>query len=394
MSYPNIDISEYIEIQRVSGNAERGGWECKFTSLSDTDLVESLQYMQLYWQGLFGTEETYGMIGMQGHVVPVQFAYDRVGSEGVFQMTTTDAILRNGWHQGIHFRDVFPANRSHYHDFGETAPANTEVLTLGRLVRHLLGYYDELGTPPATNPDWVAHTNLVYHATQNPHGWIDLSNVETSVFADPGNPNGSMEASRYIVRETNNMWSTIQNIAKNEFFVAYFTKENELYYVRHPMFDTVPPASVMTFDESFVVGKPVVQYRPNRYRQVKLHAVQDDTTTLHATYPSSPTHVYGNVDEQTYIRCNDQDTLDWWAEVKYGWLNRPYTVRWAAPGLCGLLFELYDPIDITYTGTSANGVHIDWTSEKFWITDISVMPDGNFSGTTVFTLEADYGMAT
>jgi hypothetical protein len=215
-------------------------------------------------------------------------------------------------------------------------------------------------------------------------------------FADPGNLDGSMRVDHYIVRETKNLWSTIQQIAKNEFFIAYFDRENNLHYERHPMFATPVPAVVMEFDEDFSLGKPIAYVRHldtvsevGTVRQVRLHAVQDDGSTIHAEYPEHPEHVYGEVAEISHIRCNSQDALDEWARIRYLYENRDYTLQWAAPGVCGLLFEIGDRISVTYEGTLANGVHVDWEEKKFWIHDITVRPDESFSGVTRFMLEAE-----
>jgi hypothetical protein len=398
VSYPNIDISEILAITSIEGNINRGGWECRFTSKRDSDIVEPFQYLQLIWRGFFGTSDpTGGMLGFQGHVLPLQISFDRVGSLATFVASTTDAMLKNGWLQGISFWDFDTTPRVHYHHFDSvTGGAAFERMTMGRIVRHLLGYYDQLGAPPATNPDWVAHTNLVHHATQNPHGWITLDNVTTEPFDVALNPEGTMRVDRYNVHETENLWEAIRQIAKNEFFIAYFDKLNNFYYMRHPMYASTLPDPVMTFDEGFSVGRPVVYVRHNAavsdvgsVRQVRLHAVTDDGDTLHSEYPASATHIYGKTDEISYIRCNDQDTLDEWARVHYLFQNRDVTVRWTAPGVCGLLFELMDRVEVTYSGTSANGVHLNWSAKKFWIHGIQVTPGAGFSGTTVFTLEAE-----
>lgn len=397
MSTPNLDISPYIAVTSIEGDLSRGGWECRFTSMNDTDIVDPYQYVQLYFQGIYGSETpNYGALGFQGHVLPLQFSFDLTGSLATFIASTTNGILKNGWLQGISFWDFNAVARANYHQFDSVTGAPAERMTMGRIVRHLLGYYDQLGNPPATNPDWVAHTNLVYHASQNPHGWITLDNVTTDPFDAVANPEGSMRVNRYNVRETNNLWNTIQEIAKNEFFIAYFDKENNFYYQRHPMYASSLPTPVMEFDESFVVGKPVVYVRQNTsisdvgaVRQVVLHAVQDDGSTIHSEYPASPTYVYGETIETTYIRCNDQQTLDEWARVEYLYQNRDYTVRWTAPGVCGLLFDICDRVEVTYAGTTANGVHVNWNKKKFWIHRIKVTPGAGFSGKTEFLLEAE-----
>jgi len=387
---PTLNVSDSLAISSISGSANRGGWEVRFNVMADTDLLDLYQELLLTWDPLIGD---YGMPTQEafhGHVVPAQFVFDVKGSSTQCVARTSDSILERGWLQGVHFVDVDADGRANYHQFDSVTGVSPERLTLGRLVRHILGYYDALGNPPATNPDWVAHTNMVYHATLNPHGWIDLSGVETTPFADPGNLDGTARAERYMIRESNNMWGVIRNIAKNDHFVAYFDKGNGFHYERNPMFQAALPSSVMTFTKEFCAGRPQVVFRDaQQIRQVRYHAVTDDADTLHAEYPISSTHVYGNVVNQSRLRCSDQDALDYWAKVRYFWENRPYTVKWPAPGLSGLLFELYDRVAITYAGTTANGVHIDWTSEYFYITDISVSPNGFRSGTTMLTLEAE-----
>lgn len=394
---PNLNVSEHIKISRIDGSLQRGGWQIYFNVLGDTDLFETYQRITIYWTGAFGSGdfEGVGRLAFKGHVIPLRFRFDRTGSQAEYLAQTTDGMLRLGWLQGIHFVDTNAIARLNYHRF-DSVTGVIERMTMGRIVRHLLGYYDSLGVPPTTNPDWVAHTNLVFSAAHNPHGWITLDNVTTIPFADPAALNGSMRVNRYIVRETDNLWSSIRQIAQNEFFVAYFDKQDNFYYMRHPMYATVLPTPVMTFDQSFVIGRPVVEVRSHAgvtgsgvVRQVILHAVQDAGTTIHAEYPTSPTHVYGKVEERTYIRCNSQDALDRWAYVLYMFLNRDSTVRWTAPGLSGLLFDILDRVQITYTGTTENGVHIDWTEKKFWIHEIAVTPSEEHSGTSQFVLEAE-----
>lgn len=385
-----LNISDLLRIESINGSVNRGGWEVRFQVMTDTDLLDLHQELTLTWDPRFGSYAMPTQLAFKGHVVPSQFSFDVSGSLTKCIARTSDAFLERGWLQGVHFVDVDTDGRANYHQFDSVTGFPTERLTLGRLVRHILGYYDDLGAPPGTNPDWVAHTNMVYDAVQNPHGWIDLDGVEEAPFADPGNLDGTARAERYMIRETNNLWGAIRSIATNDHFVAYFDKNNNFYYQRNPMFNTVLPAPVMEFDRNFCAGKPQVIFRDkSQIRQVRYHAVTDDADTIHSDYPASSTHVYGNVVNQSRFRCSDQDALDYWAQIRYLWENRPYTIKWPAPGLAGLLFELYDRVEITYSGTTANGVHINWANEKFWITDIVVTPNAFLSGNTIFTLEAE-----
>lgn len=387
---PRLNISDSLQLNHITGNAVRGGWEAGFTIMGDTDLVGLYQGITFTIDPIFGGNGWPTSLAFKGHIVPRQFSFAFDGSVTEVSARTSDIFLEKGWLQGVHFVDVDGDGRANYHQFDSITGAPVERLTLGRLVRHILGYDDVLGAPPVGNPDWVAHCNLVYDVTHNPHGWINLDNVETTPWATPGNLDGTARAERYIIRETNSIWSAIQAIAINDHFVAYFDKQNVFHYERNPMFQGVLPPVVMTFTNTFCAGRPQVIFRDKRQvDQVRYHAVTDDAGTIHADYPASVTHVYGRTINQSRFRCNDADQLAYWATIRYFWENRPYTIKWPAPGLCGLLFELYDRVDITYTGTDENGVAIDWTNQKFWITNIQVTPGGFMGGSTLFTLEAE-----
>ena len=394
------NISDSIQVTQINASLSRGGWAAKLVSFNDTDLLAIHQKITIPWRSLFGGRQGVLRTAFEGYVQPTRFQFDSASALTEYIAETSDGFLRKGWLQGLGLADTDGDARDHFHQWDSVTEDGVdhpfERMTMGRIVRHILGFYDELGPPPAgtdgvanVSPGWVAHTSLVYHPTENPGGWINIDNVETTPWT-AGNPDGTMRVDRYIVRETTNLWSRLQEIAKNEFFVIYFDKNDNCYYTRHPMYKAVIPLPVMTFDKDFVIGPPVVDVRDeNTVRQVKLHAVQDDGSTIHSNYPVIPTYVYGNVADITYIRCNDQLTLNDWAETYYHFENRPYTVRWTAPGLSGLMFEILDRVQITYSGTSANGVHIDWTNEKFWIHEINVIPGEGFGGTTEFILEAE-----
>ncbi len=397
-----IDITSNVNISSITASVDRGGWQMRFAGMQDTDLLAIHQKVTATFQGAFGGN--FGAIrpAFTGYVMPIRFSFDVATSQTEYLAETSDGFLRKGWLQGIGFADIHTLAapndlRANYHQYGRlTAPAVAgEYMTMGRIVQHILGYYDDWGVGPASNPDWVAHTNMVYHATENPHGWITLDGVELTPFNAGTAPDGTMRVDRYNVRETDNLWSTLQQIARNEFFEIWFDKNDNLHYAKHPMYQAVLPAPVMTFDADFCAAPPIVEVRdPNGIRKVRIFAVTDAGETLTPAddgteYPVTTTHTYGNTIDINRVRCNDADTAAQWAERYYKFANRPYTVRWTAPGLCGLLFEILDRVEITYSGTTANGVHVNWAGEKFWIHEITVNPGEGFGGTTTFLLEAE-----
>jgi len=84
-----------------------------------------------------------------------------------------------------------------------------------------------------------------------------------------------------------------------------------------------------------------------------------------------------------------QARLDVLARRVYDWETRDYTVEWPAPGWSGFFFELLDRVELTYTGTSANGVDVDWTQKKFWVHRMQMGPGEGLTGLTRFTLEEE-----
>lgn len=385
------NISSNIKINEIRGDISEGGWEMRFDVVNDTDLLAANQRIAVQWRPALG--DTFGEMrtAFTGFVLPRRITFDGKRSQATYVAQTSNWFLRNGWMQGINFKDTDTDNRENYHQFDSVTGASPERMTMGRIVRHMLGYYDELGSPPASNPDWVSHTNMVYHASQNPDGWIRLDNVTLEPFDVATNPNGTMRVDHYIVKETTDMWKSLQDIARNEFFIVGFDKTDTLYYKRHPMFATSLPTPRLVITEEMIINSPVVDIRDgNQIRQLRLHAVTDEGDTLHANYPDlGSLPVQGKKLDISRIRCNDLTTLQQWANYRYKFETRDMTLRIQLPGLCGLLFNLLDRVAITYTGTSANGVHLDWTEKKFWIHEIAVRPDERGSGTSELLLEAE-----
>lgn len=384
------DVTDLITIKRINGNIDRGGWEMEFTVPNDTDLFRMYQRISLSWMPAFGTSTAASRAGFTGYVMSRRFSFTGKDSISTYLARTSDGFLEKGWLQGISFADIGAASREHYHQF-DSVTGGGDRMTLGKIVRHLLGYNDELGcTASPAGDDWISHTGMVYHAEKNPDGWIRLTNVVTEAWA-ADNPNGSMRVNKYIVEETNNMWATLQQIARNEFFIIGFDKSDTVYYHRHPMFAETLKDVKATFDASVIIDAPVVQYRDVLdVSQVRLHAVTDEGNTLHSSYPAADavTGTRRRMDI-SYIRCNNQSTLDDWAKYRYYYETRQFEVTITLPGLCGLLFDLLDRVAITYTGTDANGVHIDWKKKKFWIHDITITPDNTGSGKTELVLHEE-----
>jgi hypothetical protein len=363
-----------VIIERISGSTSTGGWECSGYVVRSTSVLQQWSALQVHASAIVGTIVSQPRIAFTGYVYRLSAQIDVTAAKETFEAATSHAILERGWLQGIGFVDVetFGLQRAHYHQFD-----GRDRMTLGKIVRHILGYWDEIGKPPSTNPDWVAHCNLVYDREHNPRGWI---RTDIDVY-------GSAEVSRYIVRESTNLWRTLRDIAANEFYDCYFDRNDVFHYRPHPFFYT-PPAPVLTLDRSLLLGELHVEERESRVRQVRLHAVTDAETTMHSDYPRSATHVYGEVIERTGLRCNNQLLLDQWAERLYRWENRPYTLTWTAPGPIGLYLDLNTPVTVNWTGTAADGAHYSWIGETMWVSAVEFQIGEGASATAKLTLEA------
>ena len=359
-------LDEYlddVQIRSVTGDANKGGWEAQLATFQDTDAIVKWQTVALPFKFYSPTgwdeEERMGLVG---HALPLDFNFSLPFSTARFSIATSNRFLETATLQGIGFCNAATAPCTPGVDCNDHQIANMRI---GHLIEHIIEQHCNIST------------------TTNPEGWVDTSDIDTT---------NSTRVNRYNVHQTNNMWSALQNIARNEFYYIYFSRDNAVHYVPHPMFDAVPPVPVMEFTDAFCAGRPTVKLRAQKkVSQVILKATDEDGTVWTSMYPASPADE-GRPKELTRIRVGGgvaQARLDALAPRVYDWETRDYTVTWPAPGWCGFFFELMDRVEVTYTGTAANGVHIDWTHKKFWIHKIHMTPGPGLTGLTTFTLEEE-----
>jgi hypothetical protein len=345
-----------VQVTSVLADAAKGGWECQLETYQDTDAIQKWQaielMLRLYTPSGWDEEEREVFVG---HALPLGFNFDMPFSTARFNAATSNRFLENASLQGIGFTE-------------QAAPTNDHQITgmrIGHMIEHIVEHHCNIST------------------SVHPEGWVDTGDIDVT---------NSTRVDRYNIHATNNMWSTLQNMARNEFYYIYFDKLNALHYISHPMFDAVPPVPVMEFTADFCSGSPTVTPRAEKkVSQVILGATDADGTVYNSQYPPQP------ADEgipKEMLRCRvggagPQARLDLLARRQYDWETRDWTVQWPAPGWCGFFFELLDRVQLTYTGTSYNGVEIDWTEKYFWIHRIQMNPGPGQTGTTVFTLEEE-----
>lgn len=347
-----IENFKDLQISGITGSADRGGWEAQLGFVNaqakagfgrHVDLRDRLEGGGV-WEDAFAT-------AIDGTVIPQRLGFDRRGSSTNVVLTTAHAFLENAGLQGIYFAVVNPP----------TNPHQATSWNLGKIVLHILR----------------DHTGI---ADSTPGGWVSLAGIDTL---------HSTSVDVFSIRQSNSIWSTIADIAKNEFYVRYMTRDDRFIYDLHPQFRTTPLDTVMEIAQHHILDDIEITFRDwVKTDQALLYALTDGGVILTSKYPAT-VGTDGRREKFSNLRCNSQARLDLLAERAYKFLNREYQVRFSMPGAIGTRFEQYDRIALTYSGTSINGVSVDWNEKKFWITEISIQPSGNFGATTTLMLDEE-----
>lgn len=349
-----MQIYNDIEINRIDGDIQRGGWQISGKVLNDADAIDENERVQVFVRTKAdgGWDMNY-MRRFVGFALPQNIRRHHDRSEMSFIASTSDAYLKRGRVQGIYFTE-------------QAAPSNEHQianLNSGRIVNHLID----------------GHTNMG-PSTPAPNGWVNLDDIDITNSADL----------TVLALHEGIIWERIRQLAENEFYICYFDKEDQFHYIPHPAFNAVLPAVTMVWDNSFITEPlEIIPRADARIRQVILNALQDAGTIITSSRPAQPAigepEAYGEKLELTRLRCNSQTQLNTWALRRYQWENRDFTVRVHRAGIAGVFFELMDRIQITYS-SAVDG--ISWTNQDFFIHRIEVSFDPKErSGHTVFTLE-------
>lgn len=347
-----IETSTSLIIQAVDASADRGGWQVTASFANDHDEAVFGRRTDIYVlpEG-DGVWEEDKKVVINGSMIPQSVSFTRRQSDTPVIISTSDVFLNTAGHQGIYFTNTTPSTNQH----------QIPNLNLGKIVEHLV----------------EQHTNI---SIETAGGWVDTSGIDTV---------NSTSVDVYTVRQSNSIWSTIETIASNEFYVRYFTKNDKLIYEPHPQFAAVLPDPTLHIDQTMMIGAPEIVYRNElRTDQVMLYALTDTGLILTSNYP---TDIGTELRRQkfTNLRCNSQARLDVLAQRAYQYLNREFNFNVSLAGPWGAYLELYDRISVTYSGTAYNGVDITWVNKKFWINTIRVNRVGNFGAITELTLEEE-----
>jgi hypothetical protein len=344
MGTVNTDVFVF---DTITGDIGRGGWEATGSFMNAQGLADYSRRAEIFYmpEGLGVWNEDW-LLALRGFLLPRTITWDRGKSRTEVTMATSHVFLENAGLQGIFFASVAVPTNPHQ---------NTQW-TLGEIVEHIV----------------EDHTNVA--------DWADTSGIETV---------DSTSVNYYTVHESNSIWNTLKRIGSNEYYVPYFTKRDELIYNVHPMFASSLPEPVMEIDSRYMIGQPSVTYRDEIIPdQVQLYALTDAGAVLRSDYPEA-IGSEGRRNKVTNLRCNSQVRLNELAQRLYLFLQRQYSVTLTMPGPWGLMMELYDRAELTYSGTTQNGVAFQWDQKKFWINRISVRRVHNFGAVTELVLDEE-----
>lgn len=334
----------------IEGDADKGGWEVTADIINDHDKVVYSRGTDIYVRPEGGGNWMDYHLAINGSILPQQVLFDRRMSRTNVRITTSNYFLENAGLQGIYFTNTSPS----------TNPHQIPGLTLGKIIAHIIN----------------DHTNI----SLEDGGWVDTSGIDTE---------NSTSVDVYTVKASNSIWSTIQSIAENEFYVRYFTKKDELIYQPHPQFADYAQDTVLTLNEDNIIGQPEIIYRSDiKTDQVNLYSLTDEGAILTADYP---TNVGTEARKQriTNLRCNNQARLNTLALRFFEFVNRDFNVRLSIAGPWGSYLELYDRVQITYSGTAQNGLDISWNEKKWWVKSIRINKRGSFTAITELELEEE-----
>lgn len=341
--------TDYIAIDSITGDISRGGWEASASFINNQGFADYSRRSETYFmaEGL-GVWDDDWRLGLRGFILPKSVTFDKGQSRTEVTLATSHVFLENAGLQGIYFNTDGTPDPDNPHEQASW--------TLGGIVEHIV----------------EEHTNIT--------DWVDTSGIETV---------DSSSINYYTVHESGSIMNTVQQIGSNEFYVPYFTKNDNFIYDVHPMFAPALPEPVMEIDQNYIIGQPTIRYRDELVPdQVRLWALTDNGTVLYQEYPDN-IGVDGRRHPFENLRCNNQARLNVLAQRAFLFLQRQFVVDLSIAGPWGLLMELYDRVEVTYNGTARNGVSVQWNEKKFWIQKISVRRVHNFGAVTDLTLDEE-----
>lgn len=359
-----MQIRNDLNIITINGDLRRGGWLVTGQTDGDTNAVHQGLNLLIDGKSLSSYTDSDWRNALNIHVLAQpDFTFDRYASRAGWQAGTVDRLLEGESIQDISFATV-------------ASPANSHENTawnFGKVVTHIL----------------ESHCNYIYDAdgsNGSPDGVVTVTDIDIT---------NSTAFTVFIVRQSNNMWRTLQQIGGGEegggeFYRIWCDRRNIIHYQPAPAFIDPQPVSKGTLTKEHLRGQVRVQFHNSqpgeRVGQVDIMAVANPTTVYNAVYPANPVGNGKIFKKQSGIWANSQDRANVLAERLYKWLTRPYTVQVEVdPGLVlfgddGLGLDLADLLALDYDGPAEDavtgaGVHVNFDTESFYVYSADIRLD-------------------
>lgn len=361
----------------LNGDLRRGGWLLSGQFEGDTDRVSARQAWILKAASHSGFVDFAGRQVFNGHILgQPDFGFDRYISQATIQAGTVDAHLRGESLQSFSLADV-------------ASPANSHEATswnFGQVVTHIL----------------QRHCNYLYSAdgsAGSPDGVVTETNIDVT---------NSTTFQQFIVRQSNNLWASLQQIGGGEegggeFYRVWCDRRNVIHYQPAPIFISPKPDAKGTLTQANLRGRVQVRYNNNqpgqRVGQVQILAVGGPSTVYSSSYPA--TAGSGRIHRlDSGIWANSQARANVLSERLYKWLTRLYTLTVEVDAGLALLgddgrgLDLGDRVLVTYNGPveagTGAGVHLNLSAASFFVYGMQVNFDpAGESATVTLTLEQD-----
>lgn len=337
-------------IGTISASLSKGGWQADGEIFDDADRLAFNQAVTYYFRLFRGSawEDEY-RLGFSGHLNPDPYERTFQSSVAPFKAFTAQEYLKRLRIQGIFFK--YSASPANEHE----QPEN-----YAEIVSHIIGNSGEYGHCNLSKLSW-------------PEGFVTL-NIDTA---------NSVSHGEYLLRE-GTIWQRTQEIARIEFYIAFFNRFNEFNYIFHPMFGTLPDPVLDITSALLLEPLTITPLNTNRVGQIILQGTTPGGIQITGKYPSDPT--IGSRVYETGFKASDDTLMTTVATRRYLFETRDYSVKAVLPGAIGLMMDLVDRVSITYS-SSEDG--ISWSAKKFWVHEIDVDIYEDFNATTTLGLEAE-----
>lgn len=351
-------------LAQIRASTADGGWSMTGSVINDADALTFDKQINAWYDLYINSGWDNIRVAFNGHLNPNPWSRAFQSSVAPFIAGTAQTMLKDGKVQGVFYKNVgsSPANRhqiitmTYAKIFYEIFGGHTNLMHKSEAAN----YDSSLWSGAFTTPTWD-------------EGFVTL-NIDTA---------NSSSADEYDMKE-GSMWSRLQELADNDNYYLFFKKNNELNYIRHPMFGTLPTVTVDLTNDLMVEPLVIEALDPDVVGQVKVNGFTPAGGQISGKYPTQPDP--GPIREIGGYYAANSANLAAIAERIYKFDSRGYTVTVQVGNAIGLMLELMDRISITYT-SSQDG--ITWSAKKFWIHEIGIDILENFNAKTTLTLEAE-----